>query len=627
MEQTKKNLEIIDREIENLWKLRFENQQKVVEDSKTLLIRSQEIAYNKGLYGSKLNITACRFLLSEHNEAIIGELYEMIGFFENIAACSSFVRVLNLTANVFHSYGDYKKALELCKRAQNIAASLDNETDMADNQSVFGLIYSDLYDYESAINHFKQALEIRSRCNDKKAIASSLNLIARTHTLSDNFSEALNYYQQVLNLRTEENDLGGLPWTHIGLASTYEKMNNYDLAIEHYELAIKYNEMFNDKRCKLHCFFGIGTIKSIVAPSKIAEEYLIEAQKIAAALNSKPMLYKVYKNLSELYERMMELPKAFAYYKLYHNNKEDVLNAKLQNMLKNQEVVFAIEKAQKEAEIYRLKHIELKNAYEKIEEKNREITDSLNYAKSIQMAMMPTVECLNPFNIQYFTIFKPRDIVSGDFYWINKTEHSIIVAVADCTGHGVPAALMSMLGISFLNEIVNINQLSQPDHILNELRKMIIHSLNKNNVEVNDGMDISLCSINIHSLEMQFAGAYNPLLVFRRKSEDEPFEMIQLNADRMPIGLYIKDVVPFGQQNFQLQKGDSIFLFSDGYYSQFGMKNGVERKLNSKLFKKMLLEIQTENFPQQALFLENHLKEWMGEVSQTDDITVLGIKF
>ena len=167
-------------------------------------------------------------------------------------------------------------------------------------------------------------------------------------------------------------------------------MSDYDSAINHYEIALKLNDKFNDKRCKLHCFFGIGTVKSIIAPSKIAEDYLLEAKKNADELGSKPLLYKIYKNLSELYERMLEVPKAFVYYKLYHFNKEQVINTKLQNTLKNQEIVFAVEKVQKEAEIYRLKHIELKSAYEEIEKKNKEITDSINYARNIQVALLPS---------------------------------------------------------------------------------------------------------------------------------------------------------------------------------------------------------------------------------------------
>ena len=615
----------IDEQNKDNWNLRYKNPREVIKLSDQLLLRTQEISYLKGSYLAKLNRLVCEFLLSEHNEEIITELYEIIQFFKTIEPESGYVHALNLTANIFQSYGDYPKGIELCKIAQKIAKELGDETDLADNYSVCGLIYSDLSDYENAIDNFKKALDLRIKKDDKKAIASSLNLIARTYSLSENYNEALIYYNKALSIREEMKDVGGLPWTHIGLASTYEKTKDHNIAVKHYETALNLNRELNDKRCNLHCYLGLGSVKSIINPSKIAEGYLLEAKKIAEELNSKPMLYKIYKNLSDLHEKMDEIPEAFEYYKLYHSIKEEVINTKLQNTIKNQEIVFAIEKSQKETEIYRLKHIELKSAYEQVESKNKEITDSINYAKNIQIALLPGGDYIHEILPERFIFFKPRDIVSGDFYWINKVENKIIVVAADCTGHGVPGAFMSMLGISFLNEIVNKNMITQPDLILNELRNMVISSLNRSDKEVKDGMDIALTTIDTDTYELEFAGAYNPLLLIRQIPGTEEPELVEIKADRMPIGKYLEETEPFTKHKYQLKKNDTIYMFSDGYVDQFGGEKNEKFKI--RRFRKLLIAIQNKSMPEQKEILEKVFIKWQGDEDQLDDVIVIGLRF
>jgi len=623
------NTQILIKKIDKLnkdnWSLRYENPREIIQQSKKLVLQSEEISHLKGLHLAKLNQLVCEFLLSEHNETIIIELFEIISFFESQKPEAGYIHVLNLTANIFQSYGDYSNGLEICKKGQKLAEIFGDKTDLADNYSICGLIYSDLFDYKNAINSFIKALDLRTELNNEKAIASSLNLIARTYSLSENYEDALKYYNKAFELRKKMNDIGGLPWTHIGIASTYEKMKDYDAASKQYEIALSLNKKHKDKRCNLHCYFGIGTVKSIINPSKIAEGYLLEAIKIAGELDSKRMLYKIYKNLSELYERIKDNTKAFEFYKKYHSIKEEVVNAKMQNKIKNLEIVFATEKSQKEIEIHQLRHIELKNAYTQIENKNLSITDSINYAKNIQTALLPSIEYIESIIPDSFILFKPRDIVSGDFYWLNKVNNKIIIVAADCTGHGIPGAFMSMLGISFLNEIVNKNKITQPDLILNELRKMVINSLNKTDREVKDGMDIALTAINTESLELEYAGAYNQLFVYRPIIETGKSEFFEIKADRMPIGKYIKDEVPFTNKLFQLQKNDTIYMFSDGYPDQFGGEKNEKFKL--RRLKELLNEIQRNSMVKQKEILEEILNTWQGDEEQTDDIIVMGIRF
>jgi len=253
-------------------------------------------------------------------------------------------------------------------------------------------------------------------------------------------------------------------------------------------------------------------------------------------------------------------------------------------------------------------------------QKEREITSSIQYAKRIQKAVLPHQKMFVDVIPDYFIYFKPRDIVSGDFYWMKQVEKHIVVAAADCTGHGVPGAFMSLLAISFLNEIVT-DHFVKADEILNSLRMRIIEALHQTgkDEEAKDGLDISLCVINIESNEIQFAGAYNPLYLIRDN------ELVEYKGDKMPIGIHIKEPEPFKAHNFKLNKNDLIYLFSDGYIDQFGGESGS--KFKNKQFKELLLSIKQEPMNVQKDIINDTYNTWRGELKQLDDILIIGMKF
>ena len=204
-----------------------------------------------------------------------------------------------------------------------------------------------------------------------------------------------------------------------------------------------------------------------------------------------------------------------------------------------------------------------------MEFQQKEIEDSIRYASRIQSAVIPTEkDCLDIFP-ECFIFFKPLNIVSGDFYWISRPGNKIIFAAADCTGHGVPGAFMSMLGVAFLNEIVNRDLFTEPDIILNNLRDRVIQALQSKGVpgEASDGMDIALVSIDSKKNRLDYSGAYNPLIMIRNN------EIREIRGDRMPIGIYEK-MVPFTKHEIQIEKGDIFYLASDGYEDQFGGPHG-----------------------------------------------------
>ena len=255
-----------------------------------------------------------------------------------------------------------------------------------------------------------------------------------------------------------------------------------------------------------------------------------------------------------------------------------------------------------------------------IEEKQAEITDSINYAKKIQDAMMTSSVYLKETLPKSFILFKPKDVVSGDFYWIYKDqEENIFFTVADCTGHGVPGAFMSMIGTSLLNEIIIEKGLKDTDKILGEMRSQIIKSLHQEeDGGQKDGMDISLCKLNIKKKLVEFSGAHNSLIHI---SEDE---LYNYRGDHQPVGLLLGDKKPFTKHEVKLKKNDMLYIYSDGYQDQFGGEKG--KKYMGAKFKKQLLRINKESTDKQLKLLEEEFKSWTHNYEQIDDVCVMGVR-
>jgi len=268
----------------------------------------------------------------------------------------------------------------------------------------------------------------------------------------------------------------------------------------------------------------------------------------------------------------------------------------------------------------------IKLAEEEIARQKEKIMDSIYYAKKIQTAVLPPDEFLSKLLPEYFIMFRPKDIVSGDFYWATQKDNKILIAAADCTGHGVPGGFMSMLGMTFLNEIsgkLTSNELNA-GNILTSLRDSVKSSLRQTGKEgeAKDGMDIALCIIDLDTNEVQFAGANNPLYIVRQ-TDGEP-EVVNIKADDMPIGIFYDEKEAFTNNTLQLEKGDTCYIFSDGYADQFGGKRGRKFMLNR--FKKMLTAKSALPMNEQKDYIEDKFDQWKGNNRQIDDVLVIGIR-
>lgn len=394
-----------------------------------------------------------------------------------------------------------------------------------------------------------------------------------------------------------------------------------------------------------------------------SKHYDYKAMAFAKKVNRKGSLEQLYGYMIERYEESKTFDSLLHYTKLKgevsitlkaeaHNEKVNKLNAEKQHRddvallqkrekqklekieTRNRIVVILLigfgfimlfsayyyKRSLEKRKIIQQKNLEIDAKKKEVEAKNKSFILNFEYAKSIQEAVLPgnNLEEALP---ESFVFYRPKDIVSGDFYWVSKTKSDqVLIAVGDCTGHGVPGGLMSIMGTAFINELVSEKPDISPSELLNDLRLRVIDGLQQKGVagEARDGMDISLCLLNTSTLEVIFAGAYNPLYIIRER------QLLTLDADAQPVGYFTGDLKPFNEHKKQLNKGDVIYMSTDGYQDQFGGDRG--KKFMKGKFKKMLVEVSNKPLNEQRAYIDELMKNWMSGYDQIDDMCLLGFK-
>ncbi len=280
---------------------------------------------------------------------------------------------------------------------------------------------------------------------------------------------------------------------------------------------------------------------------------------------------------------------------------------------------FRVAKEQKTVIETQKKQVDL--AYDELEEKNKEILDSIAYAKRIQNAILPPPKVVQEYLRSSFVLYKPKAIVAGDFYWLEHKGDTVLFAAADCTGHGVPGAMVSVVCHNALNRSVREHGLTDPGKILDKTREIVVAEFEKSDEEVKDGMDIALCALQGHTLH--YAGAHNPLWVIKPERENRTAELVEIKANKQPIGKFDAPL-PYTTHTVELEPGDTIYIFSDGYVDQFGGEKG--KKYKARAFRELLLSIQHETMEQQRKRIDTTFESWKGDFEQVDDVCVIGVR-
>lgn len=545
---------------------------------------------------------------------------------------------------------DYNTALSYFKRFLTIQRQQKNEKGIARGYNNLGIIYRALEKYPEAVQCYEKSLEINQKLNDIGGISSIYNNLGVLHENLNLYGQARDYYQKSLEIELQMNNLQGISTSYLNLGGINLKLRNYTQAINYCHKSIEISDSLNfTHTLEVNYDILYQTYKKLGNTSKalyyLEEFYILKNKRINKETNAHiaelelkyqsdkkeqeiTLLQKQKKQKSKLNYIGLGILFTFAILivvlisinKLRRNNNH-ILRLKNSEALQQKEEIEAQRdeiEAQRD-EIQRQKEIS-ESQTEQIKKQNQDITDSIEYAKHIQIALFPDKITLQKVLKEGYCLFKPKDIVSGDFYWVAQVENKSIIVAADCTGHGVPGAFMSIIGINFLNEIVFDEQIIQPNLILNQLRKKIIKTLvHANRIEKSkDGMDLSLIVIDYDQMKLEYAGAYNHLYYIR----DHMLNTIK--ADRIPVGLSDKAIASFTNHTIDIQKGDTFYMFTDGFADQFG--GPLRKKFRVGNLRELLLEIHEKEMTEQKRSLFETFIDWKGDQPQVDDVLSIGIR-
>ncbi len=568
------------------------------------------------------------------------------------------------------SQADFPEALNYFIKSLNIKDSIGDTEGISDTYSNIGNVLFEMYDTQQALAYFLKSIDIDKKQENKLGMAKTQMNVGLVYKENFNYDKALEYFEKSLSFHLKNNNLHEIANCYVNIALVDLESNNGKQSLNYFNKALTIYQQLGSKKGMASVLSNIGFYYSLQGKYVIAISNLKKAVRIAQDINSIQDIELTSQAISDAYQRIGNYKEAYNYYVLYKlmydklNNDDNAraftqmeMNYEFEQQKKEIEFkqqqkelqhkaeikrqrmlmgfmisgalglfVFAVymyrnyKQKQKDNKLLRTQKKAIEEQHDKINKQKKDITDSIKYAKRIQTAILPPNDMLDKLLINYFVLFKPRDIVSGDYYWASHKDNKSIIVAADCTGHGVPGAFMSMLGISFLNEIIQQEVDISSNNILNRLREYVIKSLRQTGKigETQDGMDLSIVVIDRDNNKLQFSGAYNSLLLIRNS------EIIIYKADKMPIGISHKSEQPFTSHLIEYKKNDTIYMLSDGYVDQFG--GPTNSKFKSKPFKELLLNIQKKSMTAQKEILNATIEAWKGDYEQIDDILVIGIR-
>ncbi len=559
--------------------------------------------------------------------------------------------LLNLATFTFVVKSDVAFAEESFRRAKQIFQDLKNEKWIANSLLTHAIIKNSSGDPEQALYLGLKGISYYEKHQSEADALMAYYVVGTIHKDLNKTDEALNFYTTGLHHAKSENS-----WTArilSGLSNIYLDRRDYDKALEYAIKSLTIIRQVNNVITESRALHDIGRIYRAAGNKARAREYLHEALKLKREHALKHVLFSTLFELGELfyenqnyaeaisffheaelnaietslpskaglayhrqafcYKQLKEFEKALECYEKLHN---------VQNEINQQERLEKINRSEgtllreKEDEIERLKNIELKNAYELIAAKNKEITDSINYAKRIQFSLIAHDDFLKKYLSDYFVLFHPKDIVSGDFYWAVKQDHYFFIAVCDSTGHGVPGAFMSLLSITCLNEAIVEKNILTPGAIFDFVRDKLTSTISREGQK--DGFDGILVRIDIATGEVSYAAANTAPILIRNG------EIMSLDKDRFPVG-YTDHPEKFSDFVLKTYRDDVLYLHTDGFIDQFGGPKGKKYK-RSQLYS-FLSGIAHLEMEEQCLQLKNEFINWQGNQEQVDDVCFVGIKF
>jgi len=572
---------------------------------------------------------------------------------------------------IYSRQANYKMALVHYQNSLRIAAEIGDALLSSDAKFNIGIIYKNQGILDRALLYFLEGLDLAIEVGSKDLISSTNLNIGVIYKMKGENTKALKYFFDAVDLSLEIEDVVTLAISYSNIGNVYLEMDDKGKAFEFYLNSLNLSEETGNKSIMSDAYQNMGNLYFKQEDFEQALEYLLESKNILQEVNTIKGLDDISELLSEVYKKLGKYKQALEMHELYMETKDSIakmdaeealykfevdkeyqLKKQADSILHADEII--IQQAENRAKEEQLKSekqrrtgllvivglvlvslgfvfmqlrktraqkVVIEGQHEKLNESHREITDSINYAKRIQDALMTSAVYIKDVLPESFILFNPKDVVSGDFYWLYRSpKGQIYFTVADCTGHGVPGAFMSMIGTSLLNEFIIENNIEDTAEVLTKMREQIIKSLDQKGLqgENKDGMDMALCKYDPKKGTVQYSGAYNPLIHISKN------EINQIKGDSQPVGLHTGKKLPFTSKEIQVAKGDMLYIYSDGFPDQFGGEKG--KKYLSGKFKKFLLSISDKPIDEQNTLIKAEFTNWIGDHEQIDDVCVMGVR-
>jgi serine phosphatase RsbU (regulator of sigma subunit)/Tfp pilus assembly protein PilF len=632
------------------------------------LYLNQAISISKKLHdefglGNSLALMGNVYRTSDQKDSALADYQKALEIFTKLKKDAEISSALYSISQVEMTNGQYKEALAHLQSSMKYAERTGDKEHMSYTLGAMANLDVTLKNYTKAIEEHTQALKIAMEIKKNFPIAYNLNGLATCYSELKDYEKAISFYNQSLEVYREIGDEGRVAMANNNIGTVYAKQKKYADALVYFRKGLAGQVKLGRKAGELMGYANIGFLEMEEGKYKDAIEDFSKACDLAKESGRKDDLKTIDQGLAMAYAGIKQYDKAYEYQTQFSALSDSIYNEGMAKSVSEMQVKYDADRKQKEiallkkdAEIQELtlhknrfwmlgligagiivllimalvyrSYLQKKKSSEiltlqnhEISLQKKEITDSISYARRIQQSILPPEVIWNKLLPGSFVLYKPKDIVSGDFYWIESRENKILFSAVDCTGHGVPGALMSVVGFNFLTQAVSERGLTKPSDILEHLdygvNKMLRQSYDHGSVK--DGMDLALCTIDLSKRELQYAGAYNSLYYI---SEGKLHEV---KADKKPIGSNIDEITDeYTNHEIQLKKGDCVYLFSDGYADQFGGPKG--KKFKYKALQEVLLRIWEKNPEEQRLILDETIEQWKGKLEQVDDILILGVK-
>lgn len=636
---------------------------KVLKNNPSPAVKKSMLGTLSGVYNNK------GFIYYNQGEVHKGLKYilKSLDIVEALGDKKGLATGLNNVGYIYYDLGEVEKTIEYYHKSLRIEEELGNKLGIATSLNNIGFIYLKQGNSEKALEYYNKSLALSKELKDKHMISRSLNNIGGIIEAKGDLNKALDYYTQSLKLNQEIGNKNGISDCYLVIGLIFEKKGENTIALDYYNKSLKLREGLNDKDGITMSTNRISRLLLKTKDITTAKKYALNSLKISQELGFPENIQISAEILSEIYELEKNGMPALEMHKLAIQMRDSVNNESTQKATTLQQAKYNYEKqktiddtknqllltekqdekekqkiltfstagilflviiflififnrlqiTRKQKQKIELQNIELEIQKNIVEEKNEEITASIHYAKRIQAAILPPDKVVKEYLTESFILYKPKDIVAGDFYWLEQKNGKILFAACDCTGHGVPGAMVSVVCVNGLNRSVREHGLTNPGEILNRTREIVIEEFEKSEEEVKDGMDVAICSLQGYTL--QYAGANNPLWIIRKNS----LVVEEIKPNKQPIGKY-PHAAPFTTHTIELEKGDSIYIFSDGYVDQFGGEKG--KKFMQKSFKILLLSIQDKDLLEQKQIIDTKFEDWKGDLAQIDDVCVIGVR-